>query len=87
MDTTERTKKHLLASCTIYTGTPALNALHSIRTVAKRLSICDGGVYRFIASGRLLAVKLGRSTRIPEASVAELVASLPEAVIKRIASQ
>jgi excisionase family DNA binding protein len=84
---TEDDKKRLRASWTVHVSTPAPYHLHSVRAVAERLGICAGGVYRLIAAGRLIAVKIGRSTRIPEASVAELVATLPEAAIKRVASE
>jgi hypothetical protein len=51
--------------------------LVSIETATRMLSICQNGVYKLMRSGQLKALKCGRRTVIPVASLREYAASLP----------
>lgn len=51
--------------------------LHTIADARKQLNCGHTQIYRFINSGRLKAVKIGRCTRIPTSSIQEFIAALP----------
>lgn len=50
--------------------------MHSIKDVAKMLSVSTKTVYRLINQGKLAMVKIGRSTRIDEAELDNFLLSL-----------
>lgn len=52
----------------------------TINEACVALSIGRSSVYKMIEEGRLQAVKLGRATRIPTASIRALIESAPPSV-------
>jgi excisionase family DNA binding protein len=65
--------------------TTARGALHrelySPREVEHILSISHAQLYRLLGAGRLAAVKIGRCSYIPRASIEQFLAELPTARI------
>ena len=62
------------------TGSVGTMRLLTVSAVSKRLQVSDRSVRRWIASGRIRVVRLGRLVRIPETEVDALAASgLPKA--------
>jgi excisionase family DNA binding protein len=57
-------------------------ALYAPREVEFLLSISHAQLYRLIGRGVLTAVKIGRSTYIPAASIHAFLATLPAAVVR-----
>lgn len=56
--------------------------LYAPREVQFLLSISHAQLYRLIGRGALTAVKIGRSTYIPAASIEAFLATLPAAVVR-----
>jgi excisionase family DNA binding protein len=61
---------------------PPSRALYTPREVKFLLSISHAQLYRLIGRGALTAVKIGRSTYIPAASLHAFLAALPCAVVR-----
>lgn len=57
------------------------NRLLLIDQASEKLNVSRSTVYRLIGSGHLHAVKIGKSVRIPEAAVEQLIADAPRAKI------
>lgn len=57
-------------------------ALYTPREAKFLLSISHAQLYRLIGRGALIAVKIGRATYIPTASIEAFLASLPAAVVR-----
>ena len=57
-------------------------ALYTPREAEFLLSISHAQLYRLIGRGALSAVKIGRSTYIPAASIEAFLATLPAAVVR-----
>ena len=55
--------------------------LYSPRDAEHILSVSHAQLYRLLGAGRLSAVKVGRATYIPRASIEDFLASLPPAKI------
>ena len=47
---------------------PAAGAMHKVQEIAAILGVDKSTVYRHIASGKLEAVRAGRSLRVPESA-------------------
>lgn len=62
-----------------------LRELYSPREVEHILSISHAGLYRLIGAGKLSAVKIGRSSYIPRASIERFLAELPAAKVRAVA--
>jgi len=61
---------------------PSSRALYTPREVQYLLSISHAQLYRLLGRGVLTAVKIGRSTYIPAASIHAFLATLPAAVVR-----
>lgn len=59
--------------------TQALPQLHAISVVSIRTSLSRSAIYREITSGRLRAVKIGKSVRVTEEDLQVFIASLQSA--------
>ena len=59
---------------------PDEGGLLTVKQAAKLLNLSRKTIYELHASGQLEMLKLGRATRIPEASVRKFVAALPRRV-------
>jgi len=57
--------------------------LLTIPEVRKRTQSSQSAVYNWIRDGKLVALKLGRSTRIPEESLDAFLNALPALSLKR----
>jgi len=53
--------------------------LYSPRDAEHLLSVSHAQLYRLLGQGRLTAVKIGRATYIPRASIEQFLAELPAA--------
>jgi excisionase family DNA binding protein len=60
-----------------------LRELYSPREVEYMLSISHAQLYRLLGAGRLAAIKIGRSSYIPRASIEKFLAELPAAKVRR----
>ena len=69
-----------ISSCGLGRDAP-LRELYTPREVEHLLSISHAGLYRLLGDGRISAVKIGRSTYIPRASLEAFLAGLPAAKI------
>lgn len=70
-----------IASCGLGHDGSVQRALYSPREVEHLLSISHATLYRLIANGRLVALKLDGKTVIPNESVRQFIASLPAAKV------
>jgi excisionase family DNA binding protein len=68
-------------SCGLGRDAP-LRELYSPREVEHILSISHAQLYRLLGQGRLSAVKIGRSSYIPRASIERFLAALPSAKVR-----
>ena len=59
--------------------TQVLPQLHAISVVSTRTSLSRSAIYREITSGRLRAVKIGKSVRVTEEDLQSFIASLQSA--------
>lgn len=57
------------------------NRLLSLDEASDKLNVSRSTVYRLLGSGHLHAVKIGKSTRILESAVEQLIAEAPRAKI------
>lgn len=72
-----------ISSCGLGRDAP-LRELYSPREVEHILSISHAQLYRLLGAGRLNAVKIGRSSYIPRASIERFLAELPPAKVRAI---
>ena len=71
-----------ITSCGLGRHDRPARALYTPREAEFLLSISHAQLYRLIGRGALIAVKIGRSTYIPAASIEAFLASLPAAVVR-----
>ena len=60
--------------------------LYAPREAEHILSVSHAQLYRLLGAGRLAAVKIGRATYIPRASIEQFLAELPAAKIGEAAA-
>jgi excisionase family DNA binding protein len=70
-----------ISSCDLGRDAP-LRELYSPREAEYILSISHAQLYRLLGAGRLNAVKIGRSSYIPRASIEKFIAELPAAKMR-----
>ena len=70
-----------ISSCGVGRDAP-LRELYSPREVEHILSMSHAQLYRLLGAGRLNAVKIGRSSYIPRASIERFLTELPAAKVR-----
>jgi excisionase family DNA binding protein len=70
----DRGEGHIMSSPSRRAGALPAPMLYSIRETERLLGVSRPTIYRLIAAGRLVALKIGNATRIPASEIDRLLA-------------